>query len=172
MAANKNNILDGIDLNNPQQTEALAQHFITEIKEKGKSVQEAMNLSADLVEEIYALAYNYYHQGKYNEAVSLFYLLVSMSPKEFKYLLGLAATYHQLKDYHSAAIGFYLAAWQKPEDPYPIYYIADCMLKLNQDKESLPFLKQAIRLSKDKPEYVSLRERCKLIRERIKNNNN
>jgi type III secretion system low calcium response chaperone LcrH/SycD len=170
MVANKNPFLDGIDLNDPRQAEAAAQILLSETQKNGKTLKESMNLSEDLVEEIYALAYNYYNQGKYEEAVSIFYLLVSLAPKEYRFILGLAATYHQMKDYSNAAYGFYMASWLKLEDPHPVYYVADCLLKLNQDKSALPFLNQAIQLAKKEPNYALLRERCTLIRDKINNN--
>ncbi|MCB1181109.1 MAG: SycD/LcrH family type III secretion system chaperone [Chlamydiia bacterium] len=156
--------LSTIDPNNKEQIKELSFKIINKIKKEGGTVAAAMGLSEEFLEEIYQLAYTYYNQGKNKEAISLFYVLMGVSPKNFKYVLGLAAAYYQLEDYYHAALGFTLAFSLDPKNPLSAYYASDSLLKLNQVKEALEVLDKAIDLCGSRIEHAELKERCVLIR--------
>ncbi|ANH78611.1 SycD/LcrH family type III secretion system chaperone [Candidatus Chlamydia sanziniae] len=133
----------------------------------GIPLQQILGLSDYLLEEIYTIAYSFYSQGKYNEAVGLFQILTASKPQVYKYILGLSSCYHQLKLYNEAAFGFFLAFDAQPENPIPPYYIADSLLKLDQLDESQNFLDITIDICSDKPEFKILKERCNIMKQSI-----
>lgn len=164
MENKKNDTFSGIDLADPEQQEAMAQKIYTRMKQEGKSLQETLNVSDSLLEEIYGVAYSYYSQGKYKEAISLFYFIISVTPKNAKYAFGFAASLYQLKDYENAVLGFYMAHAVNQKDPLSAFYVADCCLKMNQNQEADHFLDLAIHAAGTDGTHATLKERCTLIK--------
>lgn len=134
----------------------------------GLNLQQILGLSDVLLEEMYTVAYTFYSQGKYHEAIGLFQMLTAAKPACYKYILGLSSCYHQLKMYNEAAFGFFLAFDAEPENPIPPYYIADSLMKLDQLAESNDFLDMAIDICSNKPEFKVLKERCNIMKNSLK----
>lgn len=134
----------------------------------GLTLQQILGLSDVLLEEIYTIAYSFYSQGKYNEAIGLFQILTASKPQCYKYILGLSSCYHQLKMYNEAAFGFFLAFDAEPNNPIPPYYIADSLMKIDQTEESRDFLDITIDICANKPEYRILKERCNIMKDSLK----
>ncbi|AFS24624.1 SycD/LcrH family type III secretion system chaperone [Chlamydia psittaci] len=134
----------------------------------GLTLQQILGLSDVLLEEIYTIAYSFYSQGKYNEAIGLFQILTASKPQCYKYILGLSSCYHQLKMYNEAAFGFFLAFDAEPNNPIPPYYIADSLMKIDQTEESRDFLDITIDICANKPEYRILKERCNIMKNSLK----
>src|SRR5580658_2269831 len=69
---------------------------------EGMSPKDAMEVNPQVLENIYAQAYRLYNTGKYVEASHLFRILIMINSLETKYMLGLAACFHMLKEYQNA----------------------------------------------------------------------
>lgn len=149
-----------------QEMEKMAANILYKMGHEGKTLKEAVGVSDDLLEQLYALAYSFYDQGKYTEALQLFHFITSVEPKLYRYVLGLAACYHQLGDYENASIGFFMAL-NLEENPIPAYYIADCFLKVNDYLSADNFLELSILLSDSKPEFSSLKNQSLLLRKNL-----
>lgn len=171
LAAQKKAKDDDLEQKYPVPTEEETKTALMNILEglgNGLSLQQILGLSDVLLEEIYTIAYSFYSQGKYNEAVGLFQILAASKPQCYKYILGVSSCYHQLKCYNEAAFGFFLAFDAEPENPIPPYYIADSLMKLEQPEESNNFLDITIDICGDKPEYKVLKERCAIMKDSLK----
>ena len=162
------NTLGKIDPSDSEQIEGMASKIFHEMFEEGKSIQEILDVNEGALEELYSLAYGFYNQGKYKESHALFQLLTGTKPDGYKYLLGLAASLHQLEEYDQAIMSFFLALNIEPENPVPVYYIADCFLKQNLNKEAIPMLDIVIEMAKE--EHSTLKERCILIKKNLELN--
>lgn len=172
LAAQKQAKADDLEQKYPAPTEDELKQALTNILEgmgKGLSLQQILGLSDLLLEEIYTVAYSFYSQGKYNEAVGLFQILAASKPENYKYMLGVSSCYHQLKLYNEAAFGFFLAFDAEPENPIPPYYIADSLMHLNQFEESEDFLDITIEICGNKPEFSILKTRCDIMKKSLKN---
>jgi len=141
--------------------------FANDITE-GKTPKDAMGLSDDYVEGMYSFAYRLYTMGKYDQALQLFRLMVMLNPMESRYLLGLAACYHMLKDYDNASSSYMLCSILDPDDPLPYYHASDCFLQL----EDLPMAYDSLRLciiqSEGKPDYDQIKNRAEVSMEVLK----
>lgn len=133
----------------------------------GRNLQDILGLSDVLLEEMYTIAYSFYSQGKYKEAIGLFQLLAASKPQKYKYVLGLSSCFHQMHLYEEAAFGFFLAFDAEPENPIPPYYIADSLMKLEQFDESNNFLDITMDMCRDNPEFKVLYERCDIMKQSI-----
>lgn len=161
--------LNKFDCCTPEFGEKLAQEVLKKMGENpGMTLKDATGISDEALEQVYSLAYNYYNQGKYIESISLFEILTGACPKTYKYVLGLAASYHQIQAYNDAFLGFYIALNLEPENPIPAYYATDCFLKQNLREEAQEFAEMTSCICADRPEYAHLKERCQLILESLK----
>lgn len=161
-----NQVLDGLD---EATLEATAAKIVEEM-EKGKSLHEAAGITVSMQEEIYVIAHDYYEQGRYNESLALFQMLARINPNSFRFIYGLASSYHQIKDYINASLGFYTALSLEPSNPMPAFYLADCFLNLESPEDASKFLDMTIAICKmDRSgDYKKLEERCKLIKTSLK----
>lgn len=164
----KDDLVQNHRLPTEEETKKAMSHVLKELQ-KGKSLQDILGLSNYLLEEIYTMAYSFYSQGKYKEAVSLFQILVTSKPDSYKYNLGLSSCYHELNMFQEAAFGFFLTFNLEPTNPIPTYYIADSFMKANMPEESSEFIDVTLALCDKKPEYNMLKERCNIMRKSVDN---
>jgi len=163
--------LSKIDFGNKEIAEKIASEVLKKMQENpGMTLQDATGVSDEALEEVYCLAYNFYNQGKYRESISLFEFLTGACPKQYKYVLGLAASYHQIQAYNEAFAGFYIALHLEPDNPIPAYFSMDCLLKQNLKEEALEFAEVTSEICEQRPEYLELKQRCDLIAETLKVN--
>lgn len=150
-------------LNDKEFLEKTAQDVMKQMEENpGMTLQDATGISDKALEEVYCLAYNFYNQGKYQESIMLFQFLAGASPKAYKYILGLAASYHQIHAYEDAFACFYIALYLDPANPMPAYYATDCCLKQHLYGEALELAEVTSQICEDRPEYAQLKQRLEL----------
>ena len=119
------------------------------------------------MEAMYAQGYNLYNQGKYKEASYVFRLLMLLDYLTPKYVLGLAACLHRLKDYKSAANIYLLCGTLDAHNPLPHYHAADCYIQLGLTPLAIFSLDMAQTAAGDQPQYSVIKERAKLMRETL-----
>lgn len=129
--------------------------------------KDMLKLSDQYVEGIYGQAYRLYNTGKYVEAGKLFQLLIMINSLEPKYILGLAACFHLLKDYKNAVETYTICSLLDPESPIPYYHCSDCFINIGDPLSAMICLDLAIKRAGDKPEYQVLCDRSKLTLESL-----
>lgn len=144
------------------QVDALSEVFL-----KGKPAEEAMGLDDDIMQVIYSQAYKLYNSGNFNEANQYFKFLSLLDPTP-KNFLGLAASFHQLKDYDNAIQTYFSCAYMEPDNPVPYFYIYDCYEKLNNPFGVMMALNGCIVTCGLEPKYVALKTRCLAILGKLK----
>lgn len=137
------------------------------VLKQGMRPKTALNLSDEVMEGIYSHAYNMYNRGMYSEASHIFRLLIMLDPVEAKYLMGLGASLHMLKEYKDAAAMYLLCSAYDSENPLPHYHCADCFIKMDTPFDAVLELKDAIRKAGEKEEYAVLVERAQLMVESL-----
>lgn len=161
MAQKGKNILRGYDLDDPEQKAELTKQVTKQIQE-GATVKEALGLTDENLEQVYAVAYTRYQQGAYQDAAALFRYLVSLDPNTYKFVLGLAAAHHKLHQYQPAANLYVLASLRAPSDPVPYFHVADCYIRLEDTEMARSALYLCISHCKS-PESATMKERAQLI---------
>lgn len=159
------------DLNNLREEDILAisKNVLAAMK-PGMTLQRAVGISDNALEEIYSLAYGFYDQGKYKEAESLFYFLAGAAPNNYKYVFGLASTYYQQKNYADAVKLFCLALYVDTTNPTAAYYVFDSLFKQDIVEEGREFLMIAIELCGELEEHEELKKKCLLIKDGLVGN--
>ncbi|KFF67194.1 chaperone protein SicA [Pectobacterium brasiliense] len=98
--------------------------------QSGATLKDVHNVSHETMGDIYKLAYDFYLQGKLNDAESLFRFLCIYDFYNPEYAMGLAAVY-QLKKNYPKAIDFYALSYSLSENDYrPMFYAGQCNLML------------------------------------------
>ncbi len=138
------------------------------IIQKGMQPKDMIGLSDQMVEGIYGQAYRLYQTGRYDDASQLFRLLIMINSNESKYLLGLAACFHMLKEYKSALETYAICAVIDSMSPVPHYHSSDCYLQKGDKISAVISLELAVQRSEGKPEYQNLKDRAKLTIESLK----
>ncbi|WP_276535670.1 type III secretion system translocator chaperone SicA [Enterobacter hormaechei] len=100
--------------------------------QNGATMKDIHDVSSDTMQDVYKLAYDFYHQGKLNDAESLFRFLCIYDFYNPEYAMGLAAVY-QLKKNYAKAIDFYALAYSLSKEDYrPMFYAGQCNLMQRQ----------------------------------------
>jgi type III secretion system low calcium response chaperone LcrH/SycD len=154
-----------------QQEEKLGQalgDITNKMMKQGMSPKEAMGISNSYLENLYAQAYRLYNTGKYAEAVHLFRMLIMFNAMEPKYMLGLAASFHMLKEYVSAIQTYTMCSALDPQNPIPHYHSSDCFIQMKEYLSAMLCLELAIERAGDREEYAKMKERAQLSLESLK----
>lgn len=145
-----------------QNTNVDEAEMFRKFNERVKQPKDILGLTDPVVEGIYAQAYRLYNTGRYKDSIQLFRLLVSLAPTEEKFILGLGACFHLLKEYNDAVDTYTLCSAMNPNNPIPLYHISDCLIQMNDPVSAKVTLDLAIQVAGDKPEYATLKDRAKL----------
>lgn len=135
---------------------------ITAKTQKGMTPKDAMSLPPGYLENIYSQAYQLYNTGKYSDASNMFRLLIMFNAMEAKYVMGLAACYHMMKDYVSAIQTYTLCSVLDSTNPIPHYHSSDCYIQMREYVSAMLCLELAIERAGDSPEYAKMNERALL----------
>lgn len=115
------------------------------------------------LEELYEKGYNLYKSGHYKEALPHFKLLILGHPKEPRYVMALAATYHMLKDFTNAEFMYNCTSFLDPDNPVPQYHLADCCIHLNNSVGAYIALEMALTRCKRSIGHEALQERIEML---------
>lgn len=148
--------------------DALLGDVIGKILFEGILPKDALGISRDQMDNLYSQAYHMYNTGKYADACHLFKVLALCDRTEPKYMIGMAASQHLMKDYKDAVQSYLLSATLDPENPMPYYHVADCCIQLKDTASAMVFLEMAINKARTN-EHTELKERSQLVLERLKN---
>lgn len=131
--------------------------------------QQAMGIDPQAMESLYSQAYRLYNTGKYSEALHIFRMLIIMNSTEPKYMMGLAACLHMMKEYKNAIETYSLCSMMDPNDPLPYYHQSDCCIQTKDWPSAALCLQMTIDAAGDKPEFAKVKERALLSLEGLKN---
>ncbi|WP_312625823.1 type III secretion system translocator chaperone SicA [Scandinavium sp.] len=136
--ANKN-MLDFLsedeEFKSDEELEIYSEQLLDAIQ-NGATLKDVQGVSSDTMQDVYKLAYDFYHQGKLNDAESLFRFLCIYDFYNPEYAMGLAAVY-QLRKNYAKAIDFYALAYSLSREDYrPMFYAGQCNLMLRQAAQS------------------------------------
>lgn len=135
---------------------------------KGTTPKDALGLTDAMVEGIYGQAYRLYNTGKYRDASQLFRLLIMLNTTEPKYIMGLAACFHMLKEFRTAVATYTMVSVVDPQSPIPYYHASDCYMQMGDPASAMISLEMAVKRSGDKPEFRAIKERAALTIESLR----
>ena len=98
----------------------------------GTPLKDVRGVSSEQMDSLYAFAYEFYEQGRLDDAERFFHFLCIYDFYNAQYWMGLAAV-HQLKQNHQKAIDLYAVAFAQGKNDYrPMLYTGQCQLALGR----------------------------------------
>ncbi|MGF0236995.1 type III secretion system translocator chaperone SicA [Rhodococcus sp. IEGM1300] len=124
---------------NNQHVEEVAQQMVDAVL-AGAPLKDVQGLSDEHMDGLYAFAFQFYEEGRLDDAEKFFHFLCIYDFYNSHYWMGLAAV-HQLKQNHQKAIDLYAIAFAQGSNDYrPMFYTGQCQLALGKlDKARLCF---------------------------------
>lgn len=142
---------------------------IDEYLKKNFMPKDIFDITDRQMEGLYTQAYNFYQSGRYQDAMQIFRMLTTLNANESKYILGLAACMHMMKDFKSAIDNYTVCCLLDPESPVPFYHMADCFLETKDELSALMALDMAIKKAGNKPEFQILKDRASMAHKNLQN---
>ncbi|AWB00888.1 CesD/SycD/LcrH family type III secretion system chaperone [Vibrio harveyi] len=137
--------------------------------EDGGTLKMLHDVSADTIEHIYAVGYNFFQSGKVEQAAKVFQLLSMLDHYQARFFIGLGAARQELGEYLQAIDAYSYAALVDINDPRPPFHSAECHLKLEQLTEAESGFYSAKGMSAGKSEYADLHQRADIMLEAVRN---
>jgi type III secretion system low calcium response chaperone LcrH/SycD len=98
----------------------------------GAALKDVQGISDEHMSSLYAFAFQFYEQGRLDDAQKFFHFLCIYDLNNSHYWMGLAAV-HQLKQDHQKAIDLYAIAFAQGKNDYrPMLYTGQCQLALGK----------------------------------------
>ncbi|EGR1477445.1 CesD/SycD/LcrH family type III secretion system chaperone [Vibrio parahaemolyticus] len=137
--------------------------------EEGGTLKMLHDVSADTIEHIYAVGYNFFQSGKIEQAAKVFQLLSMLDHYQARFFIGLGAARQELGEYLQAIDAYSYAALVEINDPRPPFHSAECHLKLEQLTEAESGFYSAKEMSAGKSQYADLHQRAGIMLEAVRN---
>ncbi|RXZ38339.1 type III secretion system translocator chaperone SicA [Oxalobacteraceae bacterium CAVE-383] len=101
---------------------------IREAVSAGMTLKDAHGISSEMMDGLYAHAYDFYGKGKLDQAETFFRFLCLYDFYNIDYIMGLAAVC-QMKKQYEKAIGLYAVAFGLSKNDYrPMFFTGQCHL--------------------------------------------
>ncbi|OAJ92065.1 SycD/LcrH family type III secretion system chaperone [Vibrio bivalvicida] len=137
--------------------------------EEGGTLKMLHDVSADTIEHIYAVGYNFFQSGKIGQAAKVFQLLSMLDHYQARFFIGLGAARQELGEYLEAIDAYSYAALVDINDPRPPFHSAECHLKLEQLTEAESGFYSAKEMSAGELNYADLHKRADIMLEAVRN---
>ncbi|TON94370.1 SycD/LcrH family type III secretion system chaperone VcrH [Vibrio parahaemolyticus] len=137
--------------------------------EEGGTLKMLHDVSADTIEHIYAVGYNFFQSGKIEQAAKVFQLLSMLDHYQARFFIGLGSARQELGEYLQAIDAYSYAALVDINDPRPPFHSAECHLKLEQLTEAESGFYSAKEMSAGKSQYADLHQRAGIMLEAVRN---
>lgn len=115
-------------------------------------------IPADLMEGLYAHAYDFYNKGKLDEAEKFFRFLSVYNFTNPDYIIGLAAVYQLKKEYQKACDLYAIAFALEKSDHRPVFFSGQCELSLGHMEKA----KECFELVKEQSNNANLQIKAQI----------
>ena len=132
---------------------------------KGATVGQAVGISRETLESLYALGHGLYTSGNYHDAQVVFQALSIYDPNDYRFWMGLAGCRQALEQYQAAIDAYQMAAVATTlHNPEPFLFAARCLLKLGRKDDAVVAIQALLTLgSKDDPRVAVCHEKAKAL---------
>lgn len=98
----------------------------------GATIKDLKGVSDETMDSIYAYAYDFYKQGRLDDAATFFRFLCIYDFYNPEYTMGMAAVHQLKKEYHQAADLYAVAFALAKCDYRPMFYSGQCQLAMRR----------------------------------------
>lgn len=103
----------------------------------------AIDFSTNVLETLYAMAYQHLSSERYHEGEQLLHSLVMMEPNSQKYWKALAFAQQKQRQYDEACATYAVVSSLNPDDPEPYLRAAECYFSVGDTTNGLEALQEA-----------------------------
>ena len=153
----------------PSEKQLAESHNIAEKIMEGATLASLRGIPDKNLEALYALAYNDYNAGQYQQAEKLFRFLCLYNHMEKRYWKGLAATLQNQEKYAQAVAVYAHQAILDIDDPEPPFQASFCYLAEKNYIEAKKALDAVIAIGKENPKHASYVKKAKQLLSSIDN---
>ena len=127
------------------------------------AIRDILGFDDQQMDAFYAMGYNFYQAGKYDDANKIFRALCLFDSLVPKHWLGLGATLQMQKQYEQAAEVYGMCATINVEDPRASFHAAECFIALNDREKAIAALNTVVELSSDTPKNKPFIDKAKAM---------
>jgi type III secretion system low calcium response chaperone LcrH/SycD len=98
----------------------------------GATIKDLKGVPEETMNSIYAYAYDFYKQGRLDDAAVFFRFLCIYDFYNPEYIMGMAAVHQLKKEYHQAADLYAVAFALAKSDYRPMFYSGQCQLAMHR----------------------------------------
>ena len=135
--------------------------------EDGGTMAMLRNIPDDAVEQMYAVAFNYFESAKYEQAHKIFQLLCTLDHYQVRFFMGLGACRQELQQYELAIDAYSFVTLIDVNEPRAPFHAAECYLSLGNMKAAESGFYAANHFGKTQPAYSELAQRASAMLEEI-----
>jgi type III secretion system low calcium response chaperone LcrH/SycD len=140
---------------------------LRKVFEEGMQPKEALGFSEELVEQMYTYAESLYSTGNYKKALDTFIFLKQLDPTDQRFWMGVAASFHRMKNYDMAIVYYFSLLNLDREDPLPYYYLSDCFESQGNEIGACMVLNGFINRAKNNAKYSAMVARAQATLEKV-----
>lgn len=133
----------------------------------GGTLGQAMNISEEECEALYAYGHALYQQGKYADAMKMFAQATAYNHMESRYQMAFGGAAQMLGRYEDALRQYAIATVMTLDDPAPVYHSAECLLALGRLPEAAESLAMAVDLCR-RPEHAAVKARASAMLQAVR----
>jgi Flp pilus assembly protein TadD len=137
---------------------------LLELREQFSKSELANRFSDEQIELIYSIGHSFFMQGKFEQALNVFKLIMLYRPLDARNIEAYATTLKRMGRFEEA-IPVYMAAMMYGElaQPMPAMHIAECLAALGRTAESEKLLMPVIDMAKVDEAYAEVRGRAESL---------
>lgn len=147
---------------NPLSVAALLK-LIRKTTANAKPIKDLINITPEVVENLYGIAVYLYNQHRYQLALDVFDQLKQLDITSGVYPLGAGACQQALGSYSGAVSNYSLAAANDPKNPTPLFYAAELSLVINKKEAAYYFYEQVVKLAGKNKDFAKMKDRAEAI---------
>ncbi len=125
---------------------------------EGKTFQQQLGISNDMMQEFYEAAQSYLSDGQYQEASDCFLFLLVLNPLESTLWIQSGHASRFLGDPNEALQAYSMAMFSDPDDPFPHYWAALVYIDQKQYEQARCCREICLRLIDEQSAYMPLKE--------------
>lgn len=135
---------------------------VIDLFSSGVTLGDVFQFSENDYEAVYALAHSLYTQGKFEDAMRLFSLLMASNPYEKRFANALASSMQMLGMYKPALEYYSVASVMDLGDPMPTFHSAECLIAMSLYAEARQALELVVCQSQT-PDRKALLDRAEAL---------
>ena len=150
----------------PQETARMVDELAA-LWRSGGPLGQAMDITDDECEALYAYGHALYQQGKYSDAMKAFAQVTAYNHMDARYQMAFGGAAQMLGRYEDALRQYVIVTMMRLDDPAPVYHSAECLLALGRLPEAAESLAMAIELSRGE-EHAATRARASAMLQAVR----